>query len=70
MDPGARPLYRNFIEIMEDWNLAKAKLKEKFSKLIDSDFPGLEDKQAELILRLEKRLGKTREAILKLLSEL
>lgn len=55
---------------MEDWNVAKAKLKEKFTKLIGSDFAGLEDQQAELILRLEKRLGKTREAILKLLSEL
>jgi hypothetical protein len=55
---------------MEDWNVAKARLKEKFSKLIGDDLQAMEDKQSELVLRLEKRLGKTRAAILKLISEL
>ena len=56
--------------IMEDWNVAKARLKVKFSKLIGDDLQAMDEKQSELILRLEKRLGKTRAAILKLISEL
>jgi hypothetical protein len=55
---------------MEDWNVTKAKLKEKFSKLIGDELQAMDDKQSESVLRLEKRLGKTRAAILKLISEL
>lgn len=55
---------------MEDWNVAKARLKEKFSKLIGDDLKAMDDGQSELIVRLEKRLCKTRAAILKLISEL
>jgi hypothetical protein len=55
---------------MEDWNARKARLKEKFSKLSESNTLRLEFEQEQLIIRLQKRLGATREAILKLLSEL
>jgi hypothetical protein len=55
---------------MEDWNVAKARLKQKFANLVGDDFQSMDEKQSELILRLEKRLGKTRAAILKLISEL
>jgi hypothetical protein len=55
---------------MEDWNARKAKLKEKFSKLTDTKTIRLDFEQEQLIHRLEKRLGATREVILKLLSEL
>jgi hypothetical protein len=55
---------------MEDWNAAKARLKEKFSKLIGDELQGIDNKQTEVLVRLEKRLGKTRAAILKLISEL
>jgi hypothetical protein len=55
---------------MEDWNVAKTRLKEKFSKLIGDELQAMDDKQPELMGRLEKRLGKTRAAILKLISEL
>jgi hypothetical protein len=55
---------------MEDWNVAKARLKEKFTKLIGDDLQAMDEKQSELVLRLEKRLGKTRAVILKLISEL
>jgi uncharacterized protein YjbJ (UPF0337 family) len=55
---------------MEDWALRKARLKEKFSKLTGNDLVAIEGKQLELIDRLEKRLGITREAILKLLAEM
>jgi hypothetical protein len=55
---------------MEDWNVTKARLKEKFSKLRGDDLLAVEQQQLELLGRLEKRLGKTREVILKLISEL
>lgn len=55
---------------MEDWNVAKSRLKQKFSKLLGDDLQAMDDKRSELIERLEKRLGKTRAAILKLISEL
>jgi uncharacterized protein YjbJ (UPF0337 family) len=55
---------------MEDWNVAKTRLKEKFSKLIGDELQAIDEKQPELMGRLEKRLGKTRAAILKLISEL
>jgi hypothetical protein len=55
---------------MEDWNARKAKLKEKFISLDEVNAIRLEARQEQLITRLEKRLGATRQAILKLLSEL
>ena len=55
---------------MEDWNVAKSRLKLKLSKLIGDAPEAIDDKQSELIGRLEKRLGKTRAAIVKLISEL
>jgi hypothetical protein len=57
-------------ETMEDWSERKAKLKETFSRLIESDVLTMEGKDRELLDRLEKRLGKTREAIIKLISDL
>jgi hypothetical protein len=63
------PLYPNTTK-MEDWNVTKARLKEKFSKLRGDDLLAVEQQQLELLGRLEKRLGKTREVILKLISEL
>jgi uncharacterized protein YjbJ (UPF0337 family) len=54
---------------MEDWNVRKAMLKEKFSKLTESKTLELVFQQEQLINRLQKRLGKTREAVLRLLSD-
>jgi hypothetical protein len=54
---------------MEDWNARKAMLKEKFSKLTQSNTFELAYQQEQLINRLQKRLGKTREAVLRLLSD-
>jgi hypothetical protein len=55
---------------MEDWKERKARLKEKFSKFHEANAQRLEYEQEQLITRLEKRLGASRETILKLLSEL
>ena len=56
-------------EIKGDWNLTKGKLKQKWAKLTDDDLQYIEGKQDELLGRLEKRTGETREAIEKALKE-
>jgi uncharacterized protein YjbJ (UPF0337 family) len=55
---------------MINWNETKEKLKEKFAKLTDNDLLMMNGAQDELLKRLEAKLGKTREAIRKLISEL
>jgi len=57
------------LEIKGDWNLTKGKLKQKWAKLTDDDLQYIEGKQDELLGRLEKRTGETREAIEKALKE-
>ena len=51
------------------WNQMKGKLKQKFAQLTDDDLLYEEGKEDELYGRLEKRLGKTREEIDRILNE-
>jgi len=57
------------LEIKGDWNITKGKLKEKWAKLTDSDLLYSEGKQDELIGRIQKRTGETREAVEKAVKE-
>jgi len=57
------------LEIKGDWNITKGKLKEKWAKLTDSDLQYAEGKQDELIGRIQKRTGETREAVEKAVKE-
>jgi len=57
------------LEIKGDWNITKGKLKQKWAKLTDSDLQYAEGKQDELIGRIQKRTGETREAIEKIVKE-
>ena len=43
------------------WNEAKGKLKQKYAQLTDDDLMFAEGKDDELLGRLEKKLGKTKE---------
>lgn len=52
------------------WSEAKGKLKQKFAKLTDSNMLFMEGKKEEVLGRLQTKLGKTREEIKKILSEL
>jgi uncharacterized protein YjbJ (UPF0337 family) len=52
-----------------NWNIAKGKLKQKFSQLTDNDLTYTEGKQDELIGRIQKRTGETREAVEKALND-
>ncbi len=61
---------KNLIEMKGSWNETKGKLKQKFAMLTDNDLLLLEGKHDELIGRLQLKLGKTKEDIQKIISEL
>jgi uncharacterized protein YjbJ (UPF0337 family) len=60
----------NTLEIKGDWNLTKGKLKQKWAKLTDNDLEFAEGRQDELVGRIQKRTGQTREAVEKAIKEL
>src|ERR1035438_8141548 len=51
----------NTLEVKGDWIITKGKLKQKWAKLTDDDLQYAEGKQEELIGRIQKRTGETRE---------
>ena len=57
------------LEIKGDWNITKGKLKQKWAKLTDDDLKFAEGKQEELIGRIQKRTGETREAVEKAIKD-
>ncbi len=65
-----KPTIMNTLEIKGDWNITKGKLKQKWAKLTDDDLQYAEGKQDELIGRIQKRTGETREAVEKAIKEL
>ena len=59
----------NKLEIKGDWNITKGKLKQKWAKLTDDDLQYAEGKHDELLGRIQKRTGETREAVEKAIKE-
>ena len=59
----------NTLEIKGDWNIAKGKLKQKWAKLTDDDLQYVEGKQEELLGRIQKSTGESREAVEKAIKE-
>ena len=59
----------NTLEIKGDWNITKGKLKQKWAKLTDDDLQFVEGKQEELLGRIQKSTGETREAVEKAIKE-
>ena len=59
----------NTLEIKGDWNITKRKLKQKWAKLTDDDLQFVEGRQTELVGRIQKRTGETREAVEKAVKE-
>jgi uncharacterized protein YjbJ (UPF0337 family) len=53
----------NTLEFKGDWNIAKGKLKQKWADLTDDDLKYVDGKQDELVGRIQKRTGQTREAV-------
>ena len=57
------------LEIKGDWNITKGKLKQKWAKLTDDDLQYAEGKRDEVVGRIQKRTGETREAVEKAIKE-
>jgi hypothetical protein len=53
-----------------EWIKTKERLKQKISKVTDSNSLFMQEKQEELLSRLETKLGQTREAIIIIISKL
>ena len=60
----------NKLEIKGDWNIIKGNLKQKWAKLTDDDLQLIDGKQDELLGRIQKRTGESREAIEHAIDEL
>lgn len=60
----------NINELKGNWNETKGILKQKFALLTDSDLLLVEGKQDEMLGRLQIKLGKSKEEIQKVISEL
>ena len=58
------------IELTKNWKEQKLKLKKKFDLLTDKDVFFIEGRQDDLIQRLQIKLGKTKEEVKNILSEL
>ncbi len=58
------------LEIKGSWNEIKGKLKQKYADLTDDDLTFAEGKDDELLGRLQKKLGRTKEELRKEIGEL
>lgn len=61
---------KNATEIKGNWNELKGKLKQQYAMLTDDDVLLTEGKHDELLGRLQIKLGKTKQEIQKIISEL
>jgi uncharacterized protein YjbJ (UPF0337 family) len=52
------------LEIKGNWNQIKGKLKQKYAKLTDDDLTYMEGKSEELLGRLQKKTGRSRETLI------
>lgn len=57
------------LEIKGNWNVLKGKLKQKWADLTDDDLTYVEGKQDELVGRIQKRTGQTREEIQRVIRD-
>ncbi len=53
----------NKLNIKGNWNEKKGKLKQQFSKLTDDDLMYVEGKEDEMLGRIQKRLGKSKDEV-------
>ncbi len=59
----------NTLQLKGNWNILKGKLKQKYANLTDDDLQYLEGKEEELIGRIQKRTGQTKEQVEKALRD-
>tara|TARA_R110002096_G_scaffold206192_3_gene392305 strand:+ start:1029 stop:1214 length:186 start_codon:yes stop_codon:yes gene_type:complete len=57
-------------QIKGNWNIVRGKLKQKFANLTDDDLNYVEGKEEELFGRLQRKLGKSKEEVKKMIDQL
>ena len=60
----------NKLQIKGSWNELKGKLKQQYGNLTDDDLVFSEGKEDELLGRLQKRLGKSKDEIRQMIEKL
>jgi uncharacterized protein YjbJ (UPF0337 family) len=60
----------NATELKGNWNMQKAKLKQKFAVLTDNDLMFEEGRKEEMFGKLQIKLGKTKEELHKIITAL
>ena len=60
----------NTLNLKGNWNELKGKLKQRYAELSDDDLTYVEGKEEELIGKLQKKIGKSRQRILAEIEEL
>jgi len=60
----------NTKELAGKWNELKGVLKQKYADLTDDDLLFVEGKEEELYGRIQQKIGKTKDEIKKMISEL
>lgn len=58
------------MESRKNWIETKEKLKKKFAKITDNDLLFEEGKQEDIVQKLQVKLGKSKEDILKIITNL
>ena len=53
----------NKLEIKGDWNIIKGNLKQRWAKLTDDDLQFVDGMQDELLGRIQKKTGESREVV-------
>lgn len=58
------------LEIKGNWNELKGKIKQKYGQLTDDDLQFTEGKEEELLGRLQKKTGETKEKLIEEINKL
>ena len=64
-----RNIGMNELKVKGTWNEIQGKLKQKYAELTDDDLTFVEGKEDELLGRLQKRIGKSKDELRRELEE-
>ena len=66
----ARSTIMDKLEIKGSWNEVKGKIKQAYGDLTDDDLTYSEGKDDEVIGKIQRRLGKTRDEVVKMIRDI
>jgi uncharacterized protein YjbJ (UPF0337 family) len=57
------------LQVKGDWNIVKGKIKQKYAQLTDNDLHYEKGREDELVGRIQRRTGDTKEAVKQFIDE-